>query len=155
VENVKIRHANLIDVDALVEFWSRAGENDSRPVDLPEDVERLIERDAEALIVAELDGVLVATIIAGWDGWRANLYRLAVDPDLRGHGLGRRMLSVAENRLRDLGAERFCAMVLNDNARGQSLWTSANYRQQEDWRRWVKPAQVDSGIGWSLGDSNP
>jgi ribosomal protein S18 acetylase RimI-like enzyme len=141
VENVNIRHATLVDVDALVEFWSRAGENDSRPADQPKAVEQLIERDAEAVIVAELDGVLVATIIAGWDGWRANLYRLAVDPDLRGSGLGRRMLSVAENRLHDLGAERFCAMVLNDNALGQSLWTSANYHQQEDWRRWVKPAR--------------
>jgi ribosomal protein S18 acetylase RimI-like enzyme len=140
VENLNIRHAKLSDVDALVEFWSRAGENDSRPVDRPEAVEQLIERDAEALIIAELDGALVATIIAGWDGWRANLYRLAVDPELRGRGLGRRMLSVAEDRLRDLGAERFCAMVLDDNALGRSLWASASYRRQDDWRRWVKPA---------------
>jgi ribosomal protein S18 acetylase RimI-like enzyme len=140
VDDVIIRNARPADVAELIEFWDRAGENGSRPRDRPSAVERLIERDPAALIVAELDGRVVATVIAGWDGWRANLYRLAVDPDVRGQGLGRRMLSSAEDRLRAVGAERLCAMVLDSNALGRSLWESADYVRQDDWRRWVKPA---------------
>jgi len=140
MNEISTRHAVPADVDALLAFWAVAGENGSRPADGPEPVRRLIERDPEAVLLAEAGGRIVATIIAGWDGWRANLYRLAVDPDLRGRGLGKRMLALAEERLRALGAGRFCAMVLEDNELGRGLWRTAGYHAQEDWRRWVKPA---------------
>jgi ribosomal protein S18 acetylase RimI-like enzyme len=140
VDPVIIRHATLADTEELIEFWARAGENGSRPADRPALIRQLIERDPEAVLVAEIDGRIAATIVAGWDGWRANLYRLAVDPRVRGRGLGRRMVQLAEDRLRSLGAERFGAMVLDDNEPGQSLWTSAGYSQQSDWSRWVRSA---------------
>ena len=127
------------DVGDLLEFWALAGENGSRPADRPDLVAQLIDRDPEALTVAIHDGQIVATIIAGWDGWRASLYRLAVHPELRGRGLGRHMLRLGERRLAELGAERLCAMVLDDNDLGQHLWRSAGYRPQADWSRWVKP----------------
>lgn len=126
-------------VSALLDFWARAGENDARPTDRPEAVLALVERDPEALLVAEHDGRLVGTIIAGWDGWRSHLYRLAVCPDHRRLGIGQALLSRAEERLRDLGARRFDAMVLDGNELGQSIWAAAGYRRQDEWGRWVKP----------------
>lgn len=140
MDDVSVRNATAADVDALLELWSRAGENGSRPDDRPDLVHALIEHDPEAVLLAELDGRVVATIIGGWDGWRANLYRLAVDPACRGRGLGRRMLELAEERLRRLGAERFCAMVLDGNEEGRGLWQACGYAPQDDWSRWVKQA---------------
>ncbi|QAY69097.1 GNAT family N-acetyltransferase [Xylanimonas protaetiae] len=142
VDPLTFRAATLADVDELVGFWLRAGENASRPSDRPDLVRRLVARDPEAVIVAELDGRIVATVVAGWDGWRANLYRLAVEPGLRGRGLGRRMVQLAEARFRELGAERFSAMVLDHNELGQSLWSAAGYVAQDDWSRWVKAADA-------------
>lgn len=84
MSGISTRHAVHADLDALAALWVIAGENGSRPADRAEFVHQLIEHDPEASLVAELDGRIVATIIAGWDGWRANLYRLAVDPGLRG-----------------------------------------------------------------------
>jgi ribosomal protein S18 acetylase RimI-like enzyme len=138
VDDVITRNAVHEDIAELLEFWSRAGENDSRPNDRPELIGRLIDHDPQAVIVAEQSGRIIATIICGWDGWRANLYRLAVDPDRRGQGLGRHMLTLAEERLRDVGADRYCAMVLDGNVLGGAVWRSADYALQEDWRRWVK-----------------
>jgi hypothetical protein len=43
-------------------------------------VERLLEDGDGALLVAEADGRVVGAIVAGWDGWRGNMYRLAVLP---------------------------------------------------------------------------
>lgn len=140
VDDLVMRSAGHGDARALLEFWAGAGENGSRPADRPEAVGRLIDRDPEAILLATAADRIVATIICGWDGWRANLYRLAVAPDLRGRGLGRLMLEQAEDRLRGLGAERFCAMVLDDNDLGTALWRAAGYTRQEDWSRWVKAA---------------
>ncbi|MBC3763213.1 GNAT family N-acetyltransferase [Quadrisphaera oryzae] len=138
--DVVLRSGRADEAEALLRFWARAGENASRPADEPEAVVRLVQRDPGALVVAELGGRVVGTVIAGWDGWRANLYRLAVDPDVRGRGIGGLLLSRAEDRLRALGAQRFCAMVLDDNELGRAFWVSAGYAPQDDWRRWVKPA---------------
>jgi ribosomal protein S18 acetylase RimI-like enzyme len=129
----------LDDVDALIVFWQLAGENDGRPTDSADAVRRLIERDPDALLVAELGGAIVGTVIAGWDGWRAHLYRLAVHPDHRRQGIGRLLLNAAEGRLEALGASRLDAMVLNDNEVGSSAWLARGYRPQAEWSRWVKP----------------
>lgn len=143
MDEFAIRCAEASDAEQLVAFWAHAGENHSRPTDRLEHVERLIAHDPESVIVAERaqqPGRIAATIVAGWDGWRANLYRLAVDPSLRGQGLGRRMLQLAEDRFRQLGAERFSAMVLDDNEVGRALWSSAGYSPQQTWHRWIKSA---------------
>ncbi|GGF52763.1 N-acetyltransferase [Marmoricola endophyticus] len=138
-----LRPANISDAPALVELWARAGENRARPTDRDDLVVRLLERDPDAVILAEVDGRLVGTVVAVWDGWRAHLYRLAVDPDLRGQGIARRLLDAAEERLRALGAERIDAMVLDDNEAGRALWSAAGFAPQPDWSRWVKPVAGD------------
>jgi ribosomal protein S18 acetylase RimI-like enzyme len=96
-------------------------------------------RDPEALDLAIVDGRVVGTLISGWDGWRAHLYRLAVDPAMRRQGIGRRLLARAERRLIGLGASRIDAMVLEGNGLGQSLWVAEGFAMQPEWRRWVRP----------------
>jgi ribosomal protein S18 acetylase RimI-like enzyme len=135
---ITVRGATRPDIPALMKFWLAAGENDSRPSDTPEAVERLIDRDPDALIVAVDAGAIVGSVIAGWDGWRYHLYRLAVRPAWRRRGIGAALLRAAEDRFRALGATRADAMVLDGNDLGQNLWRASGYRPQDDWRRWVK-----------------
>ncbi|MFJ9392588.1 GNAT family N-acetyltransferase [Nocardioides sp. NPDC101246] len=137
---IELRPAVLADVPVLIELWEVAAENDSRPTDSAAKVEALIARDPDACTVAvTAEGRVVGSLISGWDGWRAHLYRLAVHPDVRRQGLARRLLSHAEDRLVGLGASRIDAMVLEGNDLGQSLWKSSGYESQAEWRRWVRP----------------
>lgn len=137
---IELRPATAVDVPALIELWEVAAENDSRPTDSATKVEALITRDPDACTVAVTpDGRIVGSLISGWDGWRAHLYRLAVHPDVRRQGLARRLLAHAETRLVNLGASRIDAMVLEGNDLGQSLWKSEGYEPQAEWRRWVRP----------------
>ena len=138
-EPITIRAATAADVDALLSLWAIAAENASRPRDSAPAVRMLLARDPEACLVACADGRLVGSLIAGWDGWRAHLYRLAVHPDARRRGVGRALLNAGAQRLKELGATRIDAMVLDDNELGQSLWRQTGYQPQENWRRWVKP----------------
>ncbi|WP_436524712.1 GNAT family N-acetyltransferase [Actinoplanes sp. HUAS TT8] len=134
-----LRAAGPSEVDALLAFWQSAAENDGRPTDTPAAVEALVTRDPEALIVAVADGEIVGTIIAGWDGWRCHLYRLAVSPAHRRQGIGGRLISAAEERFRRLGGTRADAMVLDANERAHGIWSAHGYRRQGEWSRWVKP----------------
>lgn len=132
-----LRTATVDDVEALLAFWLEAGENDSRPADSADAVRRQVERDPQALVVITLDERIVGSVIAGWDGWRAHVYRLAVHPGARRHGLGRMLLAHVESRFAALGATRVDAMVLEGNNLGRSIWQAAGYAPQDDWRRWV------------------
>ncbi|MGH3402027.1 MAG: GNAT family N-acetyltransferase [Streptosporangiaceae bacterium] len=133
-----LRAATVADIDGLLRMWQEAAENATRQPDTREAVSALLRRDPDAVILAEHEGQLIGSIIAGWDGWRCHLYRLAVHPAWRRRGVGSALLRAAEDRLRALGATRIDAMVLDSNDLGQRLWRSSGYLRQEDWRRWVK-----------------
>src|SRR6202035_2578463 len=100
-----IRFAVVPDAPAVLAFWQEAAE--SPHTDDERSIGQVIEHDPEALIVAESEGV--GSVIAAWDGWRGSIYRLAVTPDHRCGGLGRRLVSEAEQRLAEAGALRLHA----------------------------------------------
>ena len=101
-------------------------------------MQRLLDHDAAAVLVAEQDGRTVGTVIAGYDGWRCHLYRLAVHPQARRQGVARALLSAAEARFAALAGRRVDAMVLDDNPEAHALYRSAGYDLQTTWSRWVK-----------------
>lgn len=135
---LRIRTATPADLDGVLAFWKVAAEGTSISDDR-DGIERLVARDPEALILAERDDALAGTVIAGFDGWRCHLYRLAVHPDHRRRGVGGALLAAAEERFVRLGGRRADAMVLDHNELGQHAWRAAEYGPQEQWTRWVKP----------------
>ena len=139
-DGVSIGAATAGDVAELLALWAAAAENDSRPADTAQAVLALLQRDPGSCLVARHSGRIVGSLIAGWDGWRAHLYRLAVDPGMRRQGIGRALLEAGATRLRALGATRLDAMVLEGNQLGQALWRGSGYAPQPEWRRWVKPS---------------
>lgn len=134
-----MRAAEVRDIEDVLALWEVGAENDARPADTPEAVGALIARDPQALLLAEDGQRIVGSLIAGWDGWRFHLYRLAVHPDFRRRGIGAALVQRAEERARDFGVQRADGMVLDDNALGHALWAAQGYRRQDEWSRWVKP----------------
>ncbi|MET0422648.1 MAG: GNAT family N-acetyltransferase [Actinoplanes sp.] len=134
-----LRVAQSTELPAVLAFWRTAAENDRRPADSIAALAALHLRDPGALILAVDGDTIAGTVIAGWDGWRCHLYRLAVAPARRREGIGRALITAAEERFRALGGSRVDAMVLDDNERAHAIWLASGYRRQDDWSRWVKP----------------
>lgn len=138
MSDLVVRAAEQHELPAVLRFWPTAAENGHRPADSPGALAALHRRDPDALILTVEDDEIVGTIIAGWDGWRCHLYRLAVAPDRRRRGIGRTLIAAAEQRFHSLGGTRVDAMVLDDNDLGQHAWRAAGYERQPEWSRWVK-----------------
>jgi ribosomal protein S18 acetylase RimI-like enzyme len=85
-------------------------------------------RASSSLFVAETaEGELVGALIAAWDGWRGNMYRLAVHPGHRRHGIGRQLLDAGEAHLRAVGGRRVTALVAHDDPVAAGFWDAAGY----------------------------
>lgn len=138
-----LRGARLDEADAVLAFWATAAEGKSVSDDRA-GVLGLVTRDPDALLLA-LDGDrIVGTVIAGFDGWRCHLYRLAVAPDRRREGIGALLIAAAERRFAALGGRRADAMVLERNATAHHAWSASGYEREDHWRRWVKPLRRSS-----------
>ena len=136
--DLQIRTAGAEEAATVLSFWKEAAEGTSITDDVA-GVRGLIERDSEALILAESQGRVVGSVIAGYDGWRCSLYRLAVLPSHRRQGVSTALLQAAEKRFLAVGGRRGDAMVLEVNERAQRAWGAAGYHREDHWRRWVKP----------------
>jgi ribosomal protein S18 acetylase RimI-like enzyme len=131
-----LRPATTDDVEGVLAFWREAAEPTS--TDTADALRGLLRRDPEGLIVAEEEGRLVGTVIAGWDGWRGSIYRLAVSPDHRRRGLGATLLRAAERHLDGLGASRMHAIVVGSNKNAVAFWTASTWDQQDGQLRFAR-----------------
>ena len=121
----------------MLALWSEA-EAEPTHTDDAASLQLLLRRDPGSLLVAELDGRLVGTVIAAWDGWRGSIYRLVVHPRDRRQGLARQLLSEAESRLTKLGARRMQAIVVASDQRATGFWETSGWDEQVDRLRFVK-----------------
>ena len=136
---MNVRAAAAPDLAEVLTLWRTAAENKNRPPDSVAALASLHLRDPDALLLAVEEDRIVGTIIAGWDGWRCHLYRLAVAPDRRRAGIGRALIAAAEDRFRALGGTRVDAMVLDGNTGAHGVWQANGYTPQDNWSRWIKP----------------
>lgn len=124
-----MRGAARGDIAAVLALWARTRSGHASTPDSPEGLERLLADSPGALLVAERGGELVGALIAAWDGWRGNMYRLAVRADCRREGIGVALVRAGEERLRGRGARRVTALVAFEDEPAAAFWDAAGYPQ--------------------------
>jgi ribosomal protein S18 acetylase RimI-like enzyme len=121
--DIVVRPFQVADEAEIVALWDRCGL--LRPWNDPrKDIARKQSVGGELFLVASCGERVVGTVMAGYDGHRGWINYLAVEPELRRGGLGRRLVAEAE---RCLLAVR-CPKV-NLQVRAENVAVIAFYRK--------------------------
>jgi N-acetylglutamate synthase len=127
--NIQTREFVIDDYEAAVELWKKVEGVEIAEGDDREGVERFLTRNPGLSRVALDESKIVGIAFCGNDGRRGYIYHLAVDPDYRGRGLGRRLVEESLKGLRRLGLERANIMVATDNPRGREFWSKCGWEE--------------------------
>ena len=126
---MQIRAFQEKDRAAVLALWEDCGL--TRPWNPPEgDLDRALEGASSAILVAEDNGGVTGSVMVGDDGHRGWVYYLSVQPDLQKSGLGQKLMTAAEDWLRDRGVRKIELMVRNTNDGVIGFYKAIGYGQE-------------------------
>ncbi len=141
VDGVAIRPIADGEAERVAALWRRAGL--AVPYNDPlSDIALCRATPTAELFVAEAEGEIVATAMAGSDGHRGWLYYVATAPDWRRRGLGRRIVARAETWLAAQGVRKVNLMIRETNASVRRFYARIGY---DETPRIVMARWLDDG----------
>jgi ribosomal protein S18 acetylase RimI-like enzyme len=141
-----IRPVRDEELAALLEMWQAAGVTPPSVSDSIEGLSRLMREPAALLLIATINNKIVGSVIGGWDGWRGNIYRLAVRPEYRRRGIARELVKGITKALFDKGAEKLSALVEHEHSWAMSFWDSLRdlgYERDPRFARYIADRKND------------
>lgn len=123
---LRIRDCRPDEIETVLQLWKQA-ETTVSATDSAANILHAITHSPAIVLVAETDGRIVGSLIGGFDGWRGNVYRLAVHPTFRRQGIAQKLVAEVHRRLARQGATRMTALVLNDHPWATGFWAAAAY----------------------------
>jgi ribosomal protein S18 acetylase RimI-like enzyme len=120
------------DYNQVITLWQTAGPGiHIRHSDSEDEIKKKLQRDADLFLVAELDGLIIGTVLGGFDGRRGLVYHLAVDANYRNMGIGTALMIELERRMKLKGCLRSYLLVTHDNVDAVRFYESQNWEQMD------------------------
>jgi ribosomal protein S18 acetylase RimI-like enzyme len=133
---MKIRPLDAHEAEGLLELWTVS--TTASETDTVADIGRLLREAHARCLVADIDGQIVGSIIATFDGWRGNIYRLAVRPDHRRRGIARALVASVEEAFAEWGVRRVTVLVERDHSWAVGFWSAVGYELDARIARFVR-----------------
>ena len=87
--------------------------------------------DAEGLLVGVLEGKVMASVMAGYDGHRGWINCLAVHPDHRGQDFGAAMIDAAIDLMTERGAVKVNLQIRGDNTSLKRYYEAQGFEAED------------------------
>jgi ribosomal protein S18 acetylase RimI-like enzyme len=127
---VQIRPFQAEDEAAVVALWQQC--ELTRPWNDPHmDIVRKLAVRPDLFLVGILDGQIIASLMAGYEGHRGWLNYLAVAPALRHRGFARLIVAEAERRLSEAGCPKINLQVRTTNRDAIEFYRRIGYAQDD------------------------
>ncbi|MFJ5539017.1 GNAT family N-acetyltransferase [Vreelandella titanicae] len=126
------RTMTINDYEAAIALWSESEGVRLRDADSREGIEKYLLRNPGLSFVAEVEGELVGTIMAGHDGKRGYVQHLSVANSHRRLGIATRLVSLCMEALKREGILKSHLMILPENEDAQKFWANQGWAYRSD-----------------------
>ncbi len=132
----------------VVQLWNEVFPDNPPRNDPAADIRRKLTIQRELFLVGELAGRIVGTVMAGFDGNRGWLHRVAVADHCRRQGIGQALVHEAEKRLAEIGCPKVNLQVHSENQPAIEFYKALGFQTEERismGKRLEKAVASDSG----------
>lgn len=131
--NMKIVEMKTSNYEDVFKLWtSTTGMGLRNLDDSKEGIEKFLMRNPTTNFIAEEDGKIIGSILCGHDGRRGYIYHTAVDIKYRGRGIGKKLVNLVINALKQEGINKATLVVFTNNEIGSGFWRSIGWEKRED-----------------------
>jgi len=130
MSNLEIRAMHDDELKHVVELWKICGL--TRPHNDPHrDIEKARAKTSSEILVGLDNGKIIASCMVGHDGHRGVVYYVSADPKVQGKGIGRLIMSAAEEWLKQQGIWKLNLMIRPDNTAVKCFYETLGYDVEE------------------------
>ncbi|WP_202385926.1 GNAT family acetyltransferase [Alteraurantiacibacter aestuarii] len=119
------------DFDGVRAIWEEAFPGDPARNRAEFAIPAKLKVQPELLLIAEADGEIIGTAMAGYDGHRGWLYAVAVSQSARRKGIGSMLIAEAERRLAAMGCGKVNLQVRATNHATAQFYRKLGYQAEE------------------------
>lgn len=115
----------------VISLWKNIFRDDppwNEPVGI---IERKSAFQADLFLVGIINHAIIATVIAGYDGFRGWIYHLAVHSEMRRQGIARKMMQKAEEMLKQKGCIKINLQIRSYNSQIIEFYKSIGYNIED------------------------
>lgn len=134
---IRLRRFDMADHEAVDALWRRAALW-MRPSDGAEQIALKLTRDPDLFLVAVVGPRIVGVTMGGWDGRRAYVYHLAVDPEWQRRGVAGLLMDELEARFRAKGALKAKLQIVTGNDVSLAFFAARGYSLESVCQPWGK-----------------
>ena len=124
---MKIRPYRSNDQDEVIQLWQDCGlvVPHNHPT---RDIERKLGVNPEWFLVGEIDGGIIASCMAGYEGHRGWINYLAVSPPFQNRGYAGRLMAEAETLLQQAGCPKINLQIRPTNQKVIDFYQSQGFK---------------------------
>jgi ribosomal protein S18 acetylase RimI-like enzyme len=120
------------DYSPVITLWKNAGSGiHLRRSDESDEIIKKLQRDPDLFLVAEFNGMIIGSVLGGFDGRRGMIYHLAVDGPYRSNGVGALLMKELEKRMKLKGCIRSYLLVTKDNSDAIGFYETIGWGQMD------------------------
>jgi ribosomal protein S18 acetylase RimI-like enzyme len=128
---VVIRTFRESDTQNVIELWREVLTGDAPHHDPVTVIRQKLAVDRDLLVVADVGGTIVGTVMGGYDGHRGWIYAVAVRSDHRRRRIGRTLVREIEQRLEERGCLKVNLQVVTSNTEAVEFYQTLGYGVEE------------------------
>lgn len=132
-QEIKLRRFRIGDYDALINLWEKSGlPYKPKGRDRRDKIERELKSGNAIFYVAEYNGRIIGSVFGTHDGRKGWINRLAVHPEYRNRGIGRKLVTRVEEDLYEMGIDIIACLVEGWNHDSIQAFRAMGYSEFED-----------------------